>query len=650
MSVPDQTLPAPPAYAEYARLLDWIDAIVWEGDPQTLQFTFVSRQAERVLGHPVEAWLAPGFWPEHVHPDDRDWAVEFCKKATEAGEAHAFEYRMLAADGRVVWLRDIVTVEVENGKPIRSRGVMVDVTDRRRAEDARRDAEKRLRTVVSNAPIVLFALDAEGTITVCEGKGLEAAGLDPSMFVGHSYREQDVEIRENLARALAGETFSRRVDFAGHIYDTLYAPIRNEDGRQQGVIGVATDITDRVRAQEESEQLQARMRHRQKLESLGLLAGGIAHDFNNLLASVLGNLDLAMADLDADAPRRLHMERIRDAARRLSELTKQLLASSGKGTFVFQPIELSALVAEMRPLLSLSVSKKALLRFALADDLPAFEGDPSQVGQALMNLVANATDALGEAGGTIWVRTGAIEADRDYLSRSYLCEDCQEGPYVFVEVGDTGAGMDAETLGKIFDPFFTTKFTGRGLGLGVVLGIVRSHRGAICLESEPGNGTTVRALFPRSNSEPSSIRAKEATQSSSAWRGSGRVLVIDDEQDVRELTAKMMQRAGLATLVAAGGRAGLELLRDPACEVDLVLLDLTMPGLGGEETLAEIRRTHPQLPVVLMSGYCEDYGNSRCAGAISAFLQKPFSREQLTEALRLALPSQTAYEDSGRGK
>ena len=640
MSARERTLPAPQADAEYARLLESIDAIVWEGDPQTLQFTFVSRQAERVLGHPVEAWLAPGFWVEHVHPDDREWAIEFCKKATEAGEAHAFEYRMLAADGRVVWLRDVVTVEVEKGRPVRSRGVMVDVTERRRAEDARRDAETRLRTVVSNAPIVLFALDADGIITVCEGKGLEAAGLDSSMFVGRSYLEQETQIRENLARAMAGETFSRRVEYAGHIYDTLYSPIRNQDGRQQGVIGVATDITDRVRAQEEREQLQTRMRHRQKLESLGLLAGGIAHDFNNLLASALGNLELAMADLAADAPPRVYMERIRDAAHRLSELTKQLLASSGRGTFVFQPVDLSALVTDLRPLLSLSLSRKALLRFALADDLPAFEGDPSQVGQALMNLVANASDALGEAGGTIWVRTGVIEADRDYLSRSYLCEDCQEGPYVFLDVTDTGAGMDAETLGKIFDPFFTTKFTGRGLGLGVVLGIVRSHRGAICLESEPGKGTIVRALFPRSTSQPASLRAQQAPQAASAWRGSGTVLVIDDEQDVRELTAKMAQRAGLTSLEAASGRVGLDLLRDPACRIDLVLLDLTMPGLGGEETLAEIRRTHPHVPVVLMSGYCEDYGISRGAGAISGFLQKPFSRDQLTEALRMALPSE----------
>jgi PAS domain S-box-containing protein len=637
VSAREQTLPAPQASAEDARLLDAIDAIVWEGDPQTLQFRFVSRPAERVLGHPAEAWLAPGFWAAHVHPDDRDWVIEFCRKASEAGEAHAFEYRMLAADGRVVWLRDVVTVELENGKPVRSRGVMVDVTDRRRAEDARRDAEKRLRAVVSNAPIVLFALDADGIITVCEGKGLEAGRIDPSQFVGRSYRDQEGEIRENLARALAGETFGKRVEFGGRIFDTLYSAVRSDDGGRQGVIGVATDITDRVRAQEESEQLQARMRHRQRLESLGLLAGGIAHDFNNLLASVLGNLDLAMADLDANAPRRVPLERIRDAAGRLSELTKQLLASSGRGTFVFERIDLSALIAGLRPLLSLSLNEKALLRFALADGLPAFEGDPSQVGQALMNLVANASDALGEAGGTISVRTGLIEADRDYLSRSYLCEDCQAGSYVFVEVSDTGAGMDAETIGKAFDPFFTTKFAGRGLGLGVVLGIVRSHRGAICLESEPGRGTTVRILFPRSGSEAGSLRAKQAAQSASAWRGSGRALVIDDEPDVRELTAKMVQRAGLASLEAADGRAALELLRDPACEIDLVLLDLTMPGLGGEETLAEIRRIRPHLPVVLMSGYSKDYGISACAGAISGFLQKPFTRDQLTEALRLAL-------------
>jgi PAS domain S-box-containing protein len=627
------------ASADCAALLDGIDAIVWEGDPQTLRFLFVSPQAERVLGHPAEAWLAPGFWLEHLHPDDRDWAPEFCKKASEAGEAHALEYRMLAADGRIVWLRDVVAVEVENGKPVRARGVMVDVTERRVAEEARRDAEKRLRTVVSNAPVVLFGLDSDGVITVCEGKGLERTGIDSSAIVGRSYRDQDVEIRKNLSRALAGETFNRRVEYGGRTFDTLYSALRDERGGPQGVIGVATDVTDLERAQEERERLEERMRHGQKLESLGVLAGGIAHDFNNLLVSVLGNAELAMAHLEDEAPARVYAKRIRDAGRRLSELTNQLLAYSGRGTFVRRPVELSALVAEMRPLLDLSVRKEAPLRFTLADDLPAFEGDPVQAGQVLMNLVANASDALGDSGGTISVRTGVIDADPDLLSRCVLSEGPAERSYVFLEVTDTGAGMEATTREKAFDPFFSTKPAGRGLGLAVVLGIVRGHRGAICVDSEPGQGTTFRVLFPSCDSEPAPIRAREAVPDA-AWRGAGTVLVIDDEPDVRELTVEMVQRTGLATLEAADGSAGLDLLRDPACEVDLVLLDLTMPGLGGEATLAEIRCSHPDLPVVLMSGYSKDGDASRSAASISAFLQKPFTLDQLAEALRLGLPSE----------
>ena len=636
MSEPDRQQPVVSAPADYAQLLASVDVIVWTGDPVTFQFDFVSEQAERITGYPVEAWLEPDFWAEHVHPSDREWAIEFCTKATQACEPHAFEYRMLAADGRVVWLRDVVSVDVEDGRPVRSRGVMVDVTERRLSEEARDAAEAQRRVVLANAPVVLFAVDADGMITLCEGQALEAAGIDPATVVGTSYRDTSPQIQESIGLALAGELPSGAVTLRARIFEVHYSVQRDESGEPRGVIGVGTDVTERVKAQEERDRFEAQVRHVQKLESLGVLAGGIAHDFNNLLMSILGNADLALTDMVPEALGRSHVERIRDAGRQLSGLTQQLLAYSGKGTFVVQPLDVSRLIEEMGHLLAVGVSKKAMLRYELAPDLPAVEGDPSQLGQVMMNLVTNASDALGESVGSIVVRTGVMEVDHDYLSQAYLFEEYAEGPYVFVEVEDSGAGMDGETRGRIFDPFYTTKFSGQGLGLAVVLGVVRSHRGAICVYSEPGQGTLFRVLIPCS---PAAVaRTSEAPESAPDWTAAGTVLVVDDEPGVREIAGEMLQRLGLEVHTAVDGLAALEFLHARAGEIDLVLLDLTMPGLGGMEVLQQIERTRPDLPVVLMSGYNESYSAKGCADRIAGFLQKPFSSEQLEQVLRAALP------------
>jgi len=622
-----------------AGLLDSLDIILWEGDPETFRFSYVSEQAERITGYPADAWLAPGFWVEHLHPSDRAWASELCMKATRSGEPHSLEYRMIAADGGIVWLRDIVSVELENGRPVRFGGVMVDVSERRRAEEARHAAETQLRTVITKAPVVIFAVSIDGTVTLCEGTALGPVGVDPASLVGHSYLERPPQVRKAIREALAGRLDRCNITLRGRTFDTSFAPIYGENAERRGVIGVGTDITERLKAQEERDRLGAQVRHAQKLESLGVLAGGIAHDFNNLLMSILGNADLALADMRKEAPGRPQVDRIRDAGRRLSGLTQQLLAYSGKGTFVVEPLDLSLLIEEMQHLLAVGVSKKAHHRFELEPDLPAVDGDASQLGQVVMNLVTNAADALGRAGGSIAVRTGVMEADRSYLSRAYVDEDYPEGRYVYLEVEDSGSGMSPETRGRIFDPFFTTKATGQGLGLAVVLGIVRSHHGAICVTSDPGLGTTFRVLLPCSHSAAARPGAPPAP--AAVVEGAGTVLVVDDEPDVRELAEAMLQRLGVTTLTAADGRAALELLGSRASEVDLVLLDLTMPGLGGLEVLEQIRQIRPELPVVLMSGYSERYSSSGCADHIAGFLQKPFSVEDLSERVRAALSPTT---------
>lgn len=403
-----------------------------------------------------------------------------------------------------------------------------------------------------------------------------------------------------------------------------------------GVVGLIwRHLAARARAERERKYLEAQIQHMQKLESLGLLAGGIAHDFNNLLMPILGNVDLVLKDLPEEGPYRARLERLRDAGRRLADLTNQLLAYSGKGAFVTRAIDFSELIEGMTQLLSISVSKKAILQYELSDGLPAVEGDASQLGQVVMNLVSNASDALLGEAGTITVRTGVMQADRAYLAKTYSFGDCPEGRYVYLEVSDSGCGMEAATQRRVFDPFFSTKVTGKGLGLAVILGIVRGHGGAIRLESEAGRGTTFRVLFPCAERAAEPLSREPA--SAEEWRSTGTVLVVDDDCDVRELSEIMLRGFGFEVLNAPDGRQGVEEFRKHADEICVVLLDLTMPGMSGEEALRDIQEIRPDQQVVLMSGYNEDYAASRFSGRIAGFLQKPFTREDLGETFRSLL-------------
>ena len=399
---------------------------------------------------------------------------------------------------------------------------------------------------------------------------------------------------------------------------------------------VMRDITERKRAEEERKKLEAKLQQAQKLESLGVLAGGIAHDFNNLLMGVLGNADIALLELPPESPARGELQNITTAALRAAELTKQMLAYSGKGKFVVEALNLSKLVEEIGDLLQVSISKKVVLKYNFAEDLPPIEADAAQIRQVVMNLIINASEAIGEKSGVVAVSTGVIEADRSYLSETYLDENLPEGDYVSLEVADTGCGMDEQTRRKIFDPFFTTKFTGRGLGLAAVLGIVRGHGGALKIDSEPQRGTTFKVLLPASQKPAEESVGPSATEQE--WRGSGVILVVDDEEAVRITAERMLEMRGFTVLTAEDGRAALEVFRSRADEIVVVLLDLTMPHLDGEETFWELRRIRPDVRVILSSGYNEQDATDRFAGkGLAGFLQKPYGLRPLIEKIRQIL-------------
>ena len=368
------------------------------------------------------------------------------------------------------------------------------------------------------------------------------------------------------------------------------------------------------------------MLHAQKLESLGVLAGGIAHDFNNILMSIIGNADLALMRINKESPARENLRQIETAAARAADLAKQMLAYSGKGKFVIENLELNLLLEEMLHMLEVSISKKAVLRLNLAPHLPKVEVDATQLRQIVMNLVINASEAIGDRSGVIAITTGCMDCDKNYLKNVWLSENLGAGMYVFLEVADTGCGMSKEVLERLFDPFFTTKFSGRGLGMAAVLGIVKGHRGAIRVYSEPGKGSTLKILLPASD-RPAEMFAPDP--SSDGFLGSGTVLLVDDEETVRGIGSEMLRELGFLPVTAENGRAALGIFKERP-EISFVIMDLTMPHLDGEQCFRELRRISPGVKVIMTSGYNEHEVTQKFVGkGLSGFLQKPYNISEL---------------------
>jgi two-component system cell cycle sensor histidine kinase/response regulator CckA len=381
------------------------------------------------------------------------------------------------------------------------------------------------------------------------------------------------------------------------------------------------------RGEAERRELELKVFQARKLESLGVLAGGIAHDLNNILTPILGYAQLATELLPVDSPARSMVEEVGKNARRAADLVLQILAFAGKGRFVLIAIDLSALVRELDLLLKSKVSAGVELRYDLDPSLLPVRVDPTQIRQVVINLVANASEALPAGGGTIVVRTGSIRADGDPASSA--------GPCVYLEVTDTGCGMSKEAIENIFDPFFTTKFTGRGLGLSIVQGIARGHSGTLEVKSELGKGSSFRLILPSTRNP---VEAAPVPKGSDVWRGTGTILVVDDEKGVRDFLTQLLVEHGFEVQIACDGREGVRIFREGSEAISAVLLDLTMPGMDGLETAEALRRIEPDLPIILMSGYsireltrqAEGIGNLE-------FVQKPFTLPVLLGAIRQAL-------------
>jgi signal transduction histidine kinase/CheY-like chemotaxis protein len=444
------------------------------------------------------------------------------------------------------------------------------------------------------------------------------------------------------------ETLLRTADpQVGHVFGLRHPTchwVRIESstipGRKGETIGTGirlSDITAQKRVEEERRNFETRVQHAQKLESLGVLAGGIAHDFNNLLMAIMGNADLAMQELPDDSPAHPSVEEIKQASRRAAALCEQMLAYAGEGRFIVEPTSINTIVEDLVHLLRTSIGKKAVLNIHLGHDLPAINADASQIQQVVMNLITNASESLGDEIGKINITTGVMECGEDCLSQNYLRDELPGGPYVYLRVADTGCGMDEDTQEKLFEPFYSSKFTGRGLGLSAVLGIIRGHSGAIVLDSALGHGTTVEVFFPAISSAAPTAEEEE-DQTDEEWRGTGTLLLVEDEKAVREVGERMLQSLGFDVLTAVDGVEALELYRKHMDEIVCVVLDLTMPRMDGHETIVQLKAIREDVRVLLVSGFSESEVSARVGpGSVSAFMQKPFGVAALRAKLRAVL-------------
>ena len=618
----------------FRAMADNIPNLAWMAHADGHIFWYNS-QWHQYTGMPlsnVEGWG----W-QRVH-DSRfvDEVVRRWRAALESGSSFEMEFPLLGGDGVFRWfLTRVSPVRNEAGDVIRWFGTNTNIDDKRKAEDALKESEELSRTVIEGSPEGVELLDEKGQTLLINRQGCGFRALRPNAAAiwMDSWGEQDYErASDAFAAALTGKP----VNFIVGLNETSPEPVwldisltpLRESGIVKRVLGITRDITKARKAEEKLNQTA-------KLESLGVMAGGIAHDFNNLLTGILG-----YASLLTEAPDETVRElsgNILKASERAADLTRQMLAYSGKGRFEVRPTDLSVNVRELLPLIKPVLDKNVEVELNLAEGLSCVEADPGQMHQVVMNLIINGAEAIGGKHGRVTVTTAETDLDEAFIAGTFTTYEVTPGRYVCLTVQDTGSGMNEETKAKIFDPFFTTKFTGRGLGLAAVSGIVRGHKGALRLDSVPGEGTTFQVFLPALPSRRPDIVA-ESDSHRGKHSGEGTILLVDDEEIVRQTGRACLKRHGYGVILAENGREAVDLFNARSSEITLIILDMTMPIMGGKEALGLLTAARPGVPVIVCSGYSEsDVIGQLAAGSVSGFLQKPYSCSSLTEALKLVL-------------
>jgi len=614
--------------------------IVWDRDFRALEW---NPAAERIFGIPATEAIGQAALELIIPPSAQAHVWQVWQDLLQGKEFVQSTNENLTRDGRIIQC-DWYNTPLLNtdGTTDRVLSIVQDITERKQADEAIKASEELFRSIMAISPDIISIISEEGELLYNSPAALQIHGYSQEDMVGMNtfdliHPDDQAQVGEAFQEILRNPSLTVTVQYRYRNKDGQYSTMECSANNQlanpsiHGVIAISRNIDDRKALEEERLHLEQQLLHAQKLESLGVLAGGIAHDFNNILTAIIGNAELALMRLNPESPVLDNLQRIEKAAARAADLARQMLAYSGKGKFMVEAIDLNRLVQEMGHMMEVSISKKAVLRYNLTPSLPAVNVDATQIRQIIMNLVINASEAIGDQSGVIAITTGCLECNEAYLQEFWLTDPIPEGLYVSLEIADTGCGMDKATLGKIFDPFFTTKFTGRGLGMAAVLGIVRGHKGAIKVYSEPGKGSSFKVLLP-AGERPAALFNGEET--SDIWRGCGVALLVDDEETVRAIGAEMLRELGFEVITATDGRDAVAkyTARNDIC---LVILDLTMPHMDGEQCFRELRALDPNVKVIMSSGFSEHEVIQKFAGkGVAGFVQKPYKLSALKEVLR----------------
>jgi two-component system cell cycle sensor histidine kinase/response regulator CckA len=608
---------------------------VWDRDLRVNEIV-ISGEYDKLYGLPTgHRPLTYDEWLNLIHPEDRERVRELMRDTINRTHVWDAEFRVVWPDGSEHWLLGKGTVFLDSsGRPARIIGVNLDITERKQAAAALLESEERFRNMADTAPVMIWVSGPDKLCTFFNKGWLTFTGRTLEQELGNGWAS--AVHSEDLDRCIAiySSSFDARRNFQ------MEYRLRRADGEFRwvldngvprfapggsfaGYIGSCIDITDLKRTQEEA-------LARQKLESMGVLAGGIAHDFNNLLGGILAEAELVESDLAAGLPVGEEITRIKGVAIRGAEIVRELMIYAGQDqASLAEPVDLSRLVEELLELLKISISKQVVLQINLDKNLPTILGNASQIRQVLMNLVINASEAIGERVGVIHVATSRVKGRQG------------SGQYVRLEVSDTGSGMTEEAKAKIFDPFFTTKSAGRGLGLAVVQGIVRDHGGTIDVVSVPGQGATFLALLPCTLKRPLKLSGRSSTGAEQANNKVATILVVEDEELLRVAVSKALRKRGFSVIGASDGTAGMDLMQKHKEEIDVLLLDVTLPGRSSREILDEVRRIRPNLKVILTSAYDKSWVDVSFTGLpITHFIRKPFQLSDLVSVLQDALSSE----------
>ena len=640
--------------ATYRSLVESTNVIPWKLDWPSGRFTYVGQQIESVLGYPAESWIGASTWAERIHPDDREIATQFCNACTAKGEDHDFEYRAIAADGRYVWIRDVVSVIMADDGPSELVGFMFDVSKHRRAEEALRDTELQFRQLAENIHQVFWLTDwvEKKLIYVSPayesvfGRSCESLYANRHGWIDDIHPEEKERVTKSFARAAErGEDVEEeyrlvRPDGTERWICDRAFPVRDDLGRVYRIVGLAEDITERKRADAERRRLEEGLRHAQKLEAVGTLAAGMAHEINNMLTSVTANTEMVRILSRRGADLTSVLDGIEKATKRVTRITRSLLTFSRKSPPRMTPIDLRAFasdaIGDLRRMMPGAI--EIAMETSEQDDL-WIDADEVEIQQILVNLVINARDAMPD-GGRIEI---LIDHLRDNQTRKWSAVANPEYGVAVMTICDSGVGMSEEVRRKIFEPFFTTKSRGHGLGMAVVHGIVTAHGGQMIVESTQGSGTRVSVAFPAC--EPGTFVEQHRPPEVKTCGSGERILVVEDNAEVLSSVATALEAAGFRVVQASDGAEGLTRFAEFESSLRAVIFDDDLPIMSGRKCLRKIHSQCRSMPAVLMSGLTPESCGEQSEDGI-VFVRKPFGMSELVSTIAELIKSPDHGSDS----